>query len=205
MRGSSSSSARNKLSSISFYLLITIFINIIFIQCNCWFKLFEWRRYVGDIIDLIVAKVDAIRPENDEEKTEGEESSQQQPSILLTTIILDQFFAMQYIWFRIKYLFQWSTIFISLKYSMQLFIQIIYLNCASIGWILLAVNTAIGHPIKQNAIAFIRDIELFIKTDANNDKFKANIDHVMNLDHTSFCRDAANRHTIIQNKQTDQL
>ncbi|XP_031626355.1 uncharacterized protein LOC116342762 isoform X1 [Contarinia nasturtii] len=204
VRGSSSSSARNKLSSLSFYLLITIFINIIFIQCSFWFKLFEWRRYVGDMIDFIVVKLESIR------QMEGEEEppQQQQPSVLLTTIILDRFFTMQYFWFRIQYLFQWSTVFISLKYSMQLFIQIIYLNCTSFAYAVASVlpdgATAVvtmttPQPIKPNAFAFNGDTELFIKTDANN------IDHVMNLDHALFCRDAANQQTIIQTKQTDQL
>lgn len=46
VRGSASSSLRNRLSPISFYLFITILINILFMQCNFWFKLFEWRRYL---------------------------------------------------------------------------------------------------------------------------------------------------------------
>lgn len=47
VRGSASSAVQNSLSSFSIYLFVTILINILFIQCNFWFRLFEWRRYNG--------------------------------------------------------------------------------------------------------------------------------------------------------------
>lgn len=209
VRGSSSSSARNKLSSISFYLLLTILINIIFIQCNFWFKLFEWRRYVIETIDLIMSQMEASM----------QQQEQQQPStsVPLTTNHLDRFSTMQYFWFRIRHLFQWCQ-FISfnlLMHLVQLFMRNIYLNCTLAAYAMTttitttvanaaaaaALTVASTQPIKPNAITQLQTA-LFIKNDANYDNFTGIIDHDMNLDHT---RGAANRQTIIQNKQTDQL
>lgn len=208
VRGSSSSSARNKLSSISFYLLITILINIIFIQCNFWFKLFEWRRYVSETIDLIIIRLQASMQQQQQEQ---QHEQQHFPSAPITTIILDRFSTMQYFWFRIRHLFPWSQfiLFNLLMHLVQLFIRNIYLNCTLVASTMTIAATAVAarpQPIKPNANAIIKlQAKLFINNDADNDNFTDIIDHDMNLDHTLFCRDAANQQTIIQNKQTDQL
>lgn len=136
-------------------------------------------------------------------------------SVPLTTIILDRFSTMQYFWFRIQHSFQWSQ-FISFKLLMhlvQLFIRNIYLNWTLAVYAMtatavaaVAATAASKQPIKRNANA-INQLQsaLFIKIDANTNNFTGIIDHDMNLDHTLFYRDAANRQTIIQNKQNDQL
>lgn len=133
-------------------------------------------------------------------------------SVPLTTIILDRFSTMQYFWFRIQHSFQWSQ-FISFKLLMhlvQLFVRNIYLNCTLAVYAMtvtaVPATAASKQPIKQNANA-INQLQsaLFIKINANTDNSTGIIDHDMNSDHTLFYRDAANRQTIIQNKQTDQL
>lgn len=160
-----------------------------------------------------------------QQQSDGQQSSSPPPlplpptsSVPLTTIILDRFSTMQYFWFRIQHSFQWSQ-FISFKLSMhfvQLFIRNIYLNCTlavyamtatAVAAVAAAAAPASKQPIKQNANAINQlHSALFIKIDANTDNFTGIIEHDnMNLDHALFYRDAANRQTIIQNKQTDQL
>lgn len=225
VRGSSSSSARNKLSSISFYLLIAILINIIFIQCNFWFKLFEWRRYVTASFDWIAAQMQSIEQEQPEQQELQHEQQQHQPqqqldqhSESLPTIILGRFFTMPYFWFCIRHSFQWPLFiwFNLCQHLVQLFIQGIYLNCTCVAYAMAAAITAaaaaakasVTQPIKSDSVAantLCSPTELFIKNHGDYDKFTGIYANGMNLDHALFSRDAANQQTIIQNKQTDQL
>lgn len=206
VRGSSSSSARNQLSSFSFYLLLTILINIIFIQCNFWCKLFEWRRYAIDAIGILFAQLNAMQPSVDEMNEVSAAPVLQPP-----TVMCDRFLAMEYFWFRIQHLFPWSILisFGQCAQFVQLFIQSIYLNCIFIAyamWMALSVKS-----IELNAIDAITadtnclNAELFITNDANHNHVNGIIDCDMHFDQTLFCNDAANHQTIIQNKPTDHL
>lgn len=200
VRGSSSSSARNQLSSFSFYLLLTILINIIFIQCNFWFKLFEWRRYAIDAIDLLMAQPDSMQPNVNEMN-----------DVSVPSVIFDQFSTMGNFWFRIQHLFPWFLLISFNKFAhfVQLFIQSIYLNCTFVAYAMLmassaksiAVNTIdaiTANPIRLNA-------NFYITNDANHNHVNGIIDHDMHFDHKLFCSDAINHQTIIQNKPTDHL
>lgn len=60
MRGSSSSTIHNKLSSTSSYLFFILLINILFMQCDFWFKLFELRRYLMKFADTMAKQCQII-------------------------------------------------------------------------------------------------------------------------------------------------
>lgn len=201
MRGSStSSSARSKLSSISVYLLIAILINIVFIQCNFWFKLFEWRRYVSTLIEWI--------------GMHWEPEQEQQPQLPSDHHHhhLGRFYTMPYFWFHIRHLFQWP-LFISFN-LVHLFIQFIYLNgsaCIAFGMVASGMATASAVAIKQpmqsikittpNA-SYLLNTELFmIENHVDCDKFNGII-----ANGSMHSDDAAtnNQQMIIQSKQTDR-
>ena len=231
MRGSSPpSSARNKLSSISVYLLIAILINIVFIQCNFWFKLFEWRRYVIALIDWIVMRMQSMMQLEQPEQEQQQQPQQLQPpqsldqqhsmASLPTSIIhLGRVFTMPFFWFHIRHLFQWP-LFISIN-LVQLFIQFIYLNCAYIAFGMAASGmatvkatasvVAIQQPIQSIKIATaiakcLPHTELFIiKNDVDYVQFNGIIANGMHPDDALFrCVAANNQQMIIQDKQTDQ-
>lgn len=218
MRGSStSSSARNKLSSISVYLLIAILINIVFIQCNFWFKLFEWRRYVIALIDWIVMQ----QPEQSEQQEQPQLQLQPQPLDQHAMASLGRFYTMPFFWFHIRHLLQWP-LFISIN-LVQLFIQFIYLNCAWIAFGVVASGmatvkatasiVAIMLPMQSIKITVtanpkcMLNTELFIiENHVDYDQFNGIIANGMHLDDALFRSNAANNQQmiIIQNKQTDQ-
>lgn len=75
MRGSSSSTIHNKLSSTSSYLFFILLINILFMQCDFWFKLFELRRYLMKFADTMAKQFKII----DEQQRQPPASAAQQP------------------------------------------------------------------------------------------------------------------------------
>lgn len=142
VRGSSTSStARNKLSSISVYLLIAILINIVFIQCNFWFKLFEWRRYAIATIDWIVMRIQSMQAEQQEQQPQQQRPQPLDQQHVMESLLLPMpnHLTMPFFWFHIRHLFQWP-LFISIN-LVQLFIQFIRLNCACIAFGLVASGT----------------------------------------------------------------
>lgn len=213
MRGSStSSSARSKLSSISVYLLIAILINIVFIQCNFWFKLFEWRRYVSTLIEWM-----QLEPEQEQQQQPQSPSDHHHHSMVAAPIHLGRFYTMPCFWFHIRHLFQWP-LFISIN-LVQLFIQFVHLNgsaCIAFGMVASGIATAekatasavaIKQPMQSIKIttpnaSYLLNTELFIiENHVDCDKFNGII-----ANGSMHSDDAAhnNQQMIIQSKQTER-
>lgn len=218
VRGSSTSStARNKLSSISVYLLIAILINIVFIQCNFWFKLFEWRRYVIALIDWTVVCVQQSMPLEEQPQPLDQHSA---AASLPMPMHLGRLFTMPYFWFHIRHAMQWP-LFISIN-LVQSFIQFIHLNGACIAFGLVAAasgtaaavnNSKLQQPIqsiKTTTVTAKRTLntELFIiehHTDCNKFNGRIVANGGVHFDDARFRCDAANnQRLIIQSTQTEQ-
>lgn len=75
VRGSSSSSIHSKLSSASSYLFLVLLLNILFMQCDFWFKLFELRRYLAKLAGAMAKPFQSI----DEQRQPLQSPAQQPP------------------------------------------------------------------------------------------------------------------------------
>lgn len=230
VRGSASSAIRNSLSSFSIYLFATILINILFIQCSFWFRLFEWRRYdglmqiiscinVSSPITTIIQSLTDITCNLD--RYFSRNSFELVTSLCLCTRILSKQFLLNY----------FSVVFIGVSnlivYKVLLFAQnnlfgvtavlsSFTTNATKATTILTKkpnfklIATQFHHSLKQctemlKAIFDDNDYTTYTNTNDNNLTFKGVINNKFNLDYEKPFFRAANHLTESQTHSTDQL